>query len=81
METTLTSKGQITLPKALRDDLHLKNGDKVAFEKTADGSYILRPRTLDVRMLKGCIKYNGPPKTLEEIQEGIIRGALGLDEE
>jgi len=33
---TLTSKGQITLPKNMRDDLRLKAGDKVVFVKTND---------------------------------------------
>ena len=71
MESTLTSKGQITLPKALRDELHLKSGDRIAFERKEDGSYVLRPRTTDVTILKGILEYTGPAKTIEDMQRGI----------
>ena len=77
MESTLTSKGRITLPKALRDDLHLKTGDRIAFERKDDGSYVLRPKTVSIASLKGILKdkYKGPPKTLEEIEEAIVENA------
>lgn len=35
--TTLTSKGQVTIPKPVRDRLGVKPGDEVAFEMAADG--------------------------------------------
>lgn len=74
MQSTLTSKGQITLPKALRDELHLKAGDKIDFERNDDGFYVLRANTLSVASLKGILKdkYKGPPKSIEEIEEAII---------
>jgi len=75
MESTLTSKGQITLPKALRDELRLKSGDRIAFERNDDGSYVLRPRTTDVKLLKGFLKYTGPAKTIEDMQQAIIENA------
>ena len=77
MQSTLTSKGQITLPKALRDELHLKAGDKIDFERNDDGSYVLRPRNVSVASLKGILKdkYKGPPKTVEEMQEAIVESA------
>ncbi len=77
MESKLTSKGRITLPKALRDDLHLKTGDRIAFERKDDGSYVLRPKTVSAASLKGILKdkYKGPPRTLEEIEEAIVENA------
>ncbi len=39
--TTLTSKGQLTLPKAVRDKLHLKTGDRLRVEVTKDGRVVL----------------------------------------
>ncbi len=77
MESTLTSKGRITLPKVLRDDLHLKTGDRIVFERTNDGSYALRPKTVSIASLKGILKdkYKGPPKTVEEMQEAILENA------
>jgi len=77
MESTLTSKGRITLPKVLQDDLHLKTGDRIVFERKDDGSYVLRPKTVSAASLKGFLKdlYTGPPKTVEEMQEAILENA------
>ncbi len=75
METTLTSKGQITLPKAIRESLRLKMGDKIIFEENADGGYALRPKTLNVKSLKGSLKYSGSVRTVEEMQRAIENNA------
>ena len=73
MESTLTTKGQITLPKALRSALHLKSGDKVIFEILEDGVYVLKPKTRDVRVLKGSISYKGKPQSIENMQVAITQ--------
>lgn len=70
MQATLTTKGQITLPKLLRENLHLRTGDKVIFEEQ-NGSYLLTPQTTNVKTLKGCVSYKGKPKTLEEMENAI----------
>ena len=44
---TLTTKGQITLPKAIRDLLRLDAGDRVDFIVKDDGTVVLRPATVD----------------------------------
>jgi AbrB family looped-hinge helix DNA binding protein len=75
MEARITVKGQITLPKALRDAMHLKTGDKVLFEPLEDGTYVIKPRTTDVKSLKGCVNYQGTPKTLEEMNAAIEQEA------
>lgn len=75
MEVTLTTKGQITLPKALRDSLHLKTGDKIIFELQEEGGYLIRPKTLDVRVLKGRMKYKGPVATLGDMEQAIEKNA------
>lgn len=71
MESTVTVKGQITLPKDLRNALHLKTGDKVIFEEREAGSFVLRPKTQDVRSLKGIISYSGPAKTIDDMEMAI----------
>ena len=42
MTTTLTTKGQVTVPKKVRDYLGLKAGSAVVFERQADGEIVLR---------------------------------------
>ncbi|WP_246140303.1 AbrB/MazE/SpoVT family DNA-binding domain-containing protein [Euhalothece natronophila] len=66
---------KITLPKALRDAMHLKTGDKVLFEPLEDGTYVIKPRATDVKSLKGCVNYQGTPKTLEEMNAAIEQEA------
>jgi len=75
MEVTLTTKGQITLPKALRDSMHLKTGDKIIFEELDNGAYLLKARTTDVSVLKGCIAYRGAPATLDDMDAAIAENA------
>jgi antitoxin PrlF len=43
MATNLTSKGQVTVPKPIRDYLGLKPGSAVVFERTRDGAVVLKP--------------------------------------
>ncbi len=45
---TLTSKGQLTLPKAIRDSLHLRTGDRIRFQLTDNGEAVLKPITKSV---------------------------------
>ena len=72
MEATLTSQGQLTFPMALRKEWQLKVGDKVLFELSKDRTTaMIKPRTGDVRMLKGCVFYAGPPISVEEMNDGI----------
>lgn len=41
MATTVTAKGQVTIPKAVRDLLGIKPGSKVDFRRAADGNIVL----------------------------------------
>ena len=43
MSTTVTTKGQVTIPKQLRDYLGLEPGSRVDFAYTADGQVVIRP--------------------------------------
>jgi AbrB family looped-hinge helix DNA binding protein len=71
--TTLTTKGQLTLPKAMRDELKLKPGDKIDFVKCETGEYVVRPANKDVRALSGFLAgmYKGPPVSIEDMDKGI----------
>ena len=63
----LTSKGQITLPKAIRDHLGLKSGDRVEFLISSDESVIVLPATRDIRELKGIILKPTQPVSIEDM--------------
>jgi len=73
---TLTSKGQLTLPKAIRDVLRLGAGDRVDFVLQDDGTVLLRAATADVRELKGLLHRKGiKPLSIEEVKAVIRRRA------
>lgn len=55
-ESTLTSKGQITIPKSVRERLNLEPGDKVYFDIQEDGSVILVARNEPLEGLFGLLK-------------------------
>ena len=75
---TVTSKGQITLPKAIRDRLRLGAGDRVDFIVTDDGTVVLRPATVDVRELEGLLhRRDLKPLSIEEMNAVIRRRATG----
>jgi AbrB family looped-hinge helix DNA binding protein len=70
---TLTSKGQITLPKPIRDRLRLATGDRVDFIVKDDGTVVLRPSTVDVRELKGLLHRKGLKALSVEQMNAVIR--------
>ncbi len=74
MESALTSKGQATIPKQVRDHLHLSPGDKVKFFIHPDGSVVILP-TLPITALKGMLRSRRGPVSLEEMRAGISEGA------
>jgi AbrB family looped-hinge helix DNA binding protein len=52
---TLTSKGQTTIPKAIRERLALKPGDRIEFVALPDGSVRLVPANVPLKALKGLL--------------------------
>ena len=77
MDSAITSKGQATIPKPIRDYLRLKPGDRVKFFLHPDGSVVLLPK-LPASALRGMIKSRRPkPVTLDEMNEAIVAGASG----
>lgn len=69
--STVTSKGQITIPIEVRRKLHLEAGSRVEFVELPGGSYELIPATRSVKELRGIVKYSGSARTFEEMDEGI----------
>ena len=68
---TMTSKGQITLPKEIREQLKLQPGDRVEFLIGVDGRITVWPVTSDITTLKGLIPKSKQPVTLKAMQAAI----------
>ncbi|MEN6626106.1 MAG: type II toxin-antitoxin system PrlF family antitoxin [Candidatus Sumerlaeia bacterium] len=76
---TITTKGQITIPKDVRERLGLRTGDKVNFKIRPDGSACMQPVTLrpeDVfGMLKGRSRVRATIRQMDEnLAEAIRKG-------
>ena len=71
MQATMTSKGQVTFPKPIRDKLRLRPGDKVDFMLEEDGSLRVTPVTASVTQLKGMAPKPESPVSLEAMDEAI----------
>jgi AbrB family looped-hinge helix DNA binding protein len=77
METTrLSTKGQIILPKAIREARSWAAGTEFCIEETAQG-VLLRPlrRAMPSTLAEvaGCLKWHGTPKTIAQMRAGIAR--------
>ncbi len=72
----ISSKGQLVLPKAVRDAHGLVPGSVVEVESVGD-TIVLKPRTRVARKkytldeVAGFLKYDGPPVTIEDMNRGI----------
>lgn len=77
---TMTSKGQMTLPKDVRDDLGLKPGDKLDIVKQGN-QYFLRPRNVRAEDLYGILHRPGDtPLTVEALDEELGKALAEEDE-
>jgi len=75
-ESTITSKGQTTIPVEIRRHLKLKPSDRLQFFIEPDGKVVLIPRNLDIRELKGML---GPARrhvSIEEMNVAIRKRAV-----
>jgi AbrB family looped-hinge helix DNA binding protein len=71
---TLTSKGQLTVPKAVRDSLHLHTGDRIAFIVHGDAEAVLKPVTKSVDEVFGRLHSAGQPRrSVEEMKAAVAK--------
>ena len=75
MQATMTSKGQVTVPKPIRDKLHLEPGDRIDFMLDENGGVRVVPVTASVTQLKGMVPAPELPVGLAEMDEAIARAA------
>lgn len=76
METSkLSSKGQIIIPKQVREAHHWRTGMEFVVESVGDG-ILLRPRKpfppTQLEDGVGCAGYRGPVKSLAEMEQGVL---------
>jgi antitoxin PrlF len=73
MQATITSKGQITLPKALRERFRLEPGDRVEFLVDDDGQVRMVARTTLVTRLKGMLPKPERPVSLDQMDAAVAQ--------
>ena len=74
MFATLTSKGQITLPKEIRDRLGLDAGAMLDFQVLPDNTITARAVRPDARRIRGLLKSpHARPLTVEQMDEGVAK--------
>ena len=73
LESSVTKKGQTTLPKPVRDTLGVQAGDRVRYVVLDDEVRILPVRP--IRRLFGALKHDGPPVTVEEMERAVADAA------
>jgi antitoxin PrlF len=75
MESAVTTKGQATIPKAIREHLGIKYGDRVKFFIHPDGSVVLLPKR-PAAALRGIIKAARNAVAIADMDEAIVAGAV-----
>jgi AbrB family looped-hinge helix DNA binding protein len=75
-EARMTSKGQITVPKAVRVKLNLKAGDRVLFIVEDDGAVRMWAANKDISSLRGILPPPRRKATIEEIEASIAKAAV-----
>ena len=73
IESTITSKGQTTFPKAVREALSVSSGDRVRYI-IGDGEVRIVP-VRPLRELFGILRHEGPTITLEDMDNAIAAGS------
>lgn len=68
---TLTSKGQTTVPKEIRDHLHLRPGDRLEFVIEEDGRVVVLPVSFDASELAGILPRPKRSVSLDQMKSAI----------
>jgi AbrB family looped-hinge helix DNA binding protein len=74
LTSTITSKGQVTIPASVRSVLGLRQGDRIDFVETAQG-FVIAPATSSIRQLKGIVPKPSTPVSIDDMNTAIAEGA------
>jgi AbrB family looped-hinge helix DNA binding protein len=72
---TITSKGQITIPKKIRQELGLQTGDRIAFKIREDGVVEIHPDNVDIMSLHGILKPKKQGISITDMRNAIASEA------
>ena len=82
--TRVSSKGQMIIPKRVREALGLKKGTELSVELLPEGGFAARPKATDlvteVRNIAGMLAHRGRPMTAAREEAAIMAAALAGDE-
>ena len=83
-KTRLSSKGQVIIPKAVRERQGWQPGTELEVEDRGDVVVLRKARLFPPTTYEevyGCLKYDGPPATIEEMDEAVEEEAARMWEE
>ena len=75
--STVTSKGQITIPAQVRAALGLETGSRVEFVEVEKGQYLMLAASEAVQSLKGMLRKPPKPVSIEDMNEAIAERGAG----
>ncbi|MDZ7658318.1 AbrB/MazE/SpoVT family DNA-binding domain-containing protein [Fodinibius sp.] len=71
-EAKVTSKGQITIPKKIREKLNINPGDKLTFKENEEGEWIIKSNKKSILRLAGILhRPNQKKLTVEEMNQAV----------
>lgn len=76
--TTLSTKGQLIVPKAIRDRHHWKAGTRLKLVDTPDGLLVRAEPAIETTKMDdifGSLKWDGPPASIEDMNASVLREA------
>lgn len=76
-ESTVSEKGQLVIPRAIRQALDVQRGDKLTWMVSDDGTIRVSVAKGDLMARKGRIKSAGRSVSIEEMDEAVKAGAAG----
>lgn len=68
---TVTSKGQITIPVEIRERYGIETGASLVFVPVDGNRFEIYPKTGSIMELAGMFAHDGPPVTVDEMNEAI----------
>lgn len=71
---TMTSKGQMTVPRAIRERLRIGPGDRLHFMVNDQGGVVVRPAKGDISSLRGLVAASRSKKRVVKVAD--MEGAI-----